>query len=223
METNVKGIVLRTVNYKEADKIASIFTLEEGVIAAKFAGVRRDKAKLKAVSQPFSLCEFTVNKTKEHRTVISASAIDLFNNLSSDYTRMMCGYIVLDMIKSILPEEKVETEIFLVSVNALKNIEQDNPYVATIDYILKFLQINGLGLVLPDANYVYLNKDTGDFVLKREEFCYEIDRHIYKTLKAINDGIDIEDNSKILIQILRMLNNVIYAKFNVEIKSFQFI
>ena len=113
MDSKVKGIVLKTVNYKEADKIASIFTLEEGVIAVKFTGVRRDKAKLKAMSQPFSFCEFTINKTKEHRTVVSASAIDLFNNLSTDYTRMMCGYIVLDMVKSILPEEKVESEIFL--------------------------------------------------------------------------------------------------------------
>ena len=223
MDSKVKGIVLKTVNYKEADKIASIFTLEEGVIAVKFTGVRRDKAKLKAMSQPFSFCEFTINKTKEHRTVVSASAIDLFNNLSTDYTRMMCGYIVLDMVKSILPEEKVESEIFLATVNALKNIEQSNPYIATIDYILKFLQFNGLGLVFPDSSYVYLNKDTGDIVTKREEFCYELDRRVYDILKAINNSTDIDAQDKTLIQILRLLNNVIYAKFNVEIKSFQFI
>ena len=223
MESNIKGIVLRTVNYKEADKIASLFTLEEGLIAVKFTGVRRDKAKMKAVSQPFSLCEFTINKTKEHRTVISASAIDLFNTLTSDYSRMMCGYIVLDIIKSILPEDKPEPEIFLLSINALKNIEQNNPYIATIDYIIKFLDINGLGLVFPDANYVYLNKDTGDIVVNREEFCYELDKRVYHTLQSISRGVTVEDNDKTFIQILRLLNNVIYAKFNVEIKSFQFI
>lgn len=223
MDSIVRGIVLKTVNYKEADKIASIFTLEEGIIVAKFSGVRRDKAKLKAMSQPFSFCEFTINKTKEHRTIISANPIDLFDNMLLDYQRMMCGYIVLDMLRSILPEEKSETELFLQTITSLKDIETSEPLRATIEYILKFMFYTGVGMVLPDSNYVYLSRITGEFSISRDEFSYEVDRKVYNTLKAINLGEGIETNEKIFIQILKMLHNIIYAKFNVDISSFSFI
>lgn len=223
MDSIVKGIVLKTVNYKEADKIASIFTLEEGIIPAKFSGVRRDKAKLKAMSQPFSFCEFGVNKTKEHRTITSANPIDLFNNILADYNRMMCGYVVLDMLRSILPEEKPETELFLQTVNSLKNIETSEPLTATIDYILKFMYYSGVGIVFPESNYIYLSRVTGEFSTSRDEFSYEVDRRVYLTLKAINYGEVIDTNPKILNQILKMLHNIIYAKFNVDITSFSFI
>ena len=46
METKVKGIILSTKDYLEADKIASIFSYEYGIISAKFVGVKKEKAKL---------------------------------------------------------------------------------------------------------------------------------------------------------------------------------
>ena len=223
MDYIVKGIVVKTVNYKEADKIASIFTLEEGVITARFSGVRRANAKLKAMSQPFSLCEFSINKTKNHRTITSAFVIDLFNNLTTDYSRMICGYVVLDMIKSILMEEKVEREIFLSTINAFKNIETFNPYIATIDYILKFLNFSGLEVQYIDAPYVYLSRATGEFSSTRDEFSYEIDKNVYSTLRLINFNKQVEENNSIFIKILKMLHNIIYAKCNVDIKSFDFL
>ncbi len=223
MDSIIKGIVLKTVNYKEADKIASIFTLEEGIIPAKFTGVRRDKAKLKAMSQPFSFCEFTVNKTKDHRTITSASPIDLFDNILLDYQRMMCGYIVLDMLRSILPEEKPETELFLQTITSLKNIETAEPLSATIEYILKFMYYSGVGIVFPDSNYIYLSRITGEFSTTRDEFSYEVDKRVFNTILAINNGETNESNPKIFMQILKMLHNIIYAKFNVDINSFSFI
>ena len=223
MDSIVRGIVLKTVNYKEADKIASIFTLEEGIIPAKFTGVRRDKAKLKAMSQPFSFCEFGINKSKEHRTITSASPIDLFNNILIEYNRMMCGYIVLDMVRSIVPEEKPEPELFLQTINSLKNIETNEPLSATIDYILKFMYYSGVGLVFPESSYVYLSRASGEFSTNRDEFSYEVDKRVYDTLRNLNNGEVVESNPKILTQILKMLHNIIYAKFNVEISSFGFI
>lgn len=223
MDSIVKGIVLKTVNYKEADKIASIFTLEEGIIPAKFSGVRRDKAKLKAMSQPFSFCEFGVNKSKDKRTITSASPIDLFSNIHADYLRMMCGYIVLDIVRSIIPEEKVEQEIFLQTINSLKNIETANPLVSTIDFILKFMYYSGVEVIFPESNFVYLSRATGEFSTIRDEFSYEVDRRVYITLKSISRGEEIENNPKIFNQILKMLHNILYSKFNIEINSFNFI
>jgi len=222
-DEKVKGIVVRLIDYKDADKLASIFTLENGIISAKFTGVRRDKAKLKGVAQPFTFAEFNVISRGNNRSVISADIIDNFANILTDYNKTMCGYIVLDMIRSILPIEKREEDIFLLTLSSLKDIENNNELVATIKYILRFLAFSGMQIILPETDYVYFDSMTGEFSTSRNIGASEIDKRVYSTLKNIERDQAIESPDNTLRQILRLLHNVIYIRFGEDIKSFAFI
>ena len=223
MDEKLKGIIVKLIDYKDADKLASIFTLEQGLITAKFTGVKKDKAKFKATAQPFVFADFVFNKKDKFRTVTSAEIVDSFQNLLSNYNKTICGYIVLDIIKSILPTEKAEPDIFLLTLNALKNIEQQNEFVATIDYILKFIKFSGMELQLPDVDYVYFDKFTGEFVESRNANATQIDKKVYTVLKLVNEEQETDTNETVLKQILRLMRNVLFVKFNEDIKSFDFI
>ncbi|MBR1988165.1 MAG: DNA repair protein RecO [Clostridia bacterium] len=223
MDTKVKGIVLKLIDYKDADKLASIFTLTEGVITAKFTGVKRDKAKMKAVAQPFTFAEFNINQKGSLRTITSADIIDNFNLILSDYNKTICGYIVLDMIKSILPEQKREEDIFIHTITALKNIETENEFIATIDFILKFIALSGMELEFFDSKYNYFDVITGNFESKNGQNKKEIDKNVYALLKSINDGQPIESNEITQKRALKFLHNVLYIKFGEDIKSFMYI
>ena len=224
----VQGIVLKLTDYKEADKLASIFTLEQGIILAKFTGVKKEKAKLKALAQPFVFAEFNLNSKGNLKQVINATLLDNFYPILNDYNKTICAYIVLDIINTILPQNKVESELFVLTLNTLKNIEKYNPYIATIDYILQFLNFSGVGLELPQTEYVYFNKFNGEFEKNSTSNSVQIDKKIYAILKEINLN-EVFQNGNVLIkeenlkQILRLLHNVIFIKFNEEIKSFSFI
>lgn len=222
-EEKVKGIIVKLIDYKDADKLASIFTLEQGVITAKFTGVKKDKAKFKSVAQPFTFAEFNINKKANNKTITSAEIVDSFPLLTQNYNKTICAYIVLDMIKSILPIEKPEQDLFLLTVSALKNIEENNEYVSTIDYILKFISFSGMGQVFLNTDYVYLDNITGDFVSSHTINSMQIDKKVYLTLKAVANNQPIDTNENVLKQCLRLLHNIIYIKFNEDIKSFQFI
>ena len=222
-DEKLKGIVVKLIDYKDADKLASIFTLERGLITAKFTGVRRDKAKMKGVAQPFTLAEFSIVNKSNMRSIISADIIDNFQKLMLDYNKTMSGYIVLDMIRSILPAEKREEDIFLLTVSALKDIEEKHEYIATIQYILRFLTFSGMGLNLPNVERIYFDSFTGEFVLNKTGVTSEIDKKVYKTLRQISNNENIEIESTILKQILRLLHKVIYNRFGEDIKSFAFI
>ncbi|MBO5909916.1 MAG: DNA repair protein RecO, partial [Clostridia bacterium] len=143
MDTKVKGIILNTKDYKEADKIASIFSYEQGVIGAKFVGVKKEKAKLKALAQPFTLAEFELITKKDFNTVKTGSVIDNFPQIISDYNKTICAFILVDIIKSIVPKNKPEQELFLLSVNALKQIEQEDAFQSLIEYIINFTSLMG--------------------------------------------------------------------------------
>lgn len=223
MDTKVKGIVVKLNDYKDADKIASIFTLEQGLITAKFTGVKKEKAKLKSVAQPFVFADFVLNESGNNKTVTSASVVDSFYNILANYQKTIMGYVVLDIVKSILPKEKPESDLFVLTLNALNDIEEKNELVATISYILKFISFSGMEIQFPNAEYVYLDTLTGNFSQNREQGFMAIDKKVYLTLKAINEEKEVEYNETILKQILRLLHNIIYIKFNEDIKSFQFI
>ena len=223
MDEKTQGLVLKLIDYKDADKLASIFTYEFGVVTAKFVGVKKEKAKLKAVAQPFTFADFNFTMRANNRVVAGASLIDNYYHLLSDYNKTICGYIVLDIIKSILPENKPEQDLFLLAISTLKNIEQKNEYVSTIDFILKFLSFSGVGIDFFETDYVYLDKITGDFSKDRTPNSVQIDVKVYRTLKQINNEETMQINENVLKQCLRLLHNIIIIRFGTEIKSFQFI
>ena len=223
MDEKSQGLVLKLIDYKDADKLASIFTYDYGVLTAKFVGVKKEKAKLKAVAQPFTFADFNFTTRANNRVVAGANLIDNFYQLMLNYNKTICGYIVLDILKSIIPEEKPEQDLFLLTISTLKNIEQNNEYVATINFILKLLNFSGFNVELVDTDYVYFDKETAEFSTQRTQNCSQIDKNVYAVLKSIYNGEIEEFNEKTLKQILRLLHNIIFIHFGVEIKSFEFV
>lgn len=223
IDEKTQGLVLKLIDYKDADKLASIFTYEYGVVTAKFVGVKKEKAKLKAVAQPFTFADFNFTMRANNRVVAGANLIDNFYQLMSDYNKTICGYIVLDIIKSILPENKPEQDLFLLTIATLKNIEQKNEYVSTIDFILKFFNFSGMRVDLPEVDYIYFDKSTGDFLANRNQNSVQIDKPVYLVLKSISTNEQKVYNQNTLKQCLRLLHNIIFIRFNTEIKSFQFV
>ena len=151
MDTKVKGIIIKLIDYKDADKLAQIFSFDEGVVTAKFVGVKKEKAKFKAVAQPFVFAEFVLSVKGEHKTVTSVEMIDSFDKLLLDYSRTMAGYVVLDMIRRLIPEGKPEQDIFLLTLSTLKKLETEDVNSTLIDYIIKFIVMQGMAIEFPNS------------------------------------------------------------------------
>ena len=58
----LNGIVLRTVNYREYDRMLTLFTQEQGRVEASARGARRPSSKLLAATTQFTLGEFLLNE-----------------------------------------------------------------------------------------------------------------------------------------------------------------
>lgn len=218
METKVKGIILSTKDYLEADKIASIFSYEQGIISAKFVGVKKEKAKLKALAQPFTLAEFELITKKDFHTVKQGLVIDNFPQIISDYSKTICAFILVDILKTILPKNKPENNLFLLSVNALKRIEQEDAMQALIEFIIEFFNEMGEELNLFNVdNRVYLDRIVADFTPKPTSNSVEIDKKVYNAL------IVPTTNENIKKTCLKLLNTILLLKYDVELKSFSFL
>ncbi len=224
MEQKIKGIILEVKDYKDADKLSKIFSLEQGIISAKFVGVKKEKAKFKAVAQPLVFADFVINKNGQTNTIIQADIIDSFTGILNNYNKTMCAYILLDLIRSILPAEKTEQDLFVLTLSSLKNLENKNELVSTIDYILKFMSFSGTELTFATSNgAVYLDTNSGNFTSIKDANFNLIDKKVYATILDINNKVVREYTEAELKQALHLLHNIIFLKFETDIKSFQFI
>ena len=62
MEEKVDALVLRSANYRDDDKILTLFTLQQGKVTAAAKGVKKAGAKLKFAAQPFCFAEYVLAK-----------------------------------------------------------------------------------------------------------------------------------------------------------------
>lgn len=218
MDTKVKGIILSTNDYQEADKIASIFSYEQGVISAKFAGVRKERAKLKALAQPFTLAEFELAGKKDFNVVKQGLVIDSFPQIISDYSKTICAFILVDIVKHILPKNKPEQELFLLTANYLKRIEQEDCEQALIEFIINFETMLGEELnIFQTEQRIYLDKAIGDFVPTPNAYAVEIDKKVFNALSVPTTNPSIKKSC------LKLLNTILAIKYDVELKSFSFL
>ena len=69
MDIKTEGIVLRATDYKENDKLLTLFTPSLGKITAGIRGVKKAKAKLNFAAQPFAFCEYILAERGGRYTV----------------------------------------------------------------------------------------------------------------------------------------------------------
>ena len=217
-EIKTKAVVLAGKDFQEADKIMTLFTVDYGKVACKFNGVRKAKAKLKALIQPFTLIEVECFKRADFFTAKTGVVLDCYPKITADFKKTICAYIVVEIIDKILIKNKPEPEIFLNLLDCLTKIEEGDCYQATINFIQQFFNALGEKLINDiDSQRIYLDLDMANFSDSRTANSIEIDKKCYKALSCK------EEQENVNKMCLKMLNNVFRAKYDIEINSFSFL
>lgn len=139
------GIVVKTIDYKDKDKLLSIYTLENGLVTASLKGVKQAKSKLKPFGQVFCFAEWVLVKTGEHMTVTNANMIDSFFELTKDYDKFCIACVMLDMVKYTSIYFENQSEMFVNLLKALRLLAYSDtlPKMALIKFTLNLLKLNG--------------------------------------------------------------------------------
>ena len=149
-EIKIQAIVLDAIDYKDSDKKLALFTCEQGLIWATIKGVKKPKAKLAGVSQPFCFAEYLLNKKGAFYTVINASVIESFFELSTDFDKYIIGTAMLEFCKKTVKENDQSIELFVLLLKALKQLSYTNanPMAVFIRFLIDSFAIIGYKLKL---------------------------------------------------------------------------
>ena len=149
-EIKTKGIVIKAVDYKDSDKIVTIFSVDFGLIKARVRGVKKAKAKLAFSVQPFAFIEFLLNEKNGFYTVINATSIDQFFNVTLDFDNYIFMLGALEICEKTVKINDPQQELFLLLLNSLKMVSYNsvNSMNIFIKFMLESMKLLGFNLEL---------------------------------------------------------------------------
>jgi DNA repair protein RecO (recombination protein O) len=150
MEWKTEGLVLRAVDYKDNDKILTVFTPSRGKITAGIKGVKKPKSKLNFAAQPFAFCEYVLSCRGDRNTVIGAYLHDGFFALRTDITRYYAACALVEIIDKLLVDGVAAENLFIAAVNGLKNLcfDQSDAALSLLSFVVLALSECGYMLDL---------------------------------------------------------------------------
>ena len=84
MFLTTRGLVLREVRYKEADKILTVLTQHEGKVTVRARGALRKGSRITAATQLLTYSDMTIFENRGFHTVDEAAPIEMFTGIRTD-------------------------------------------------------------------------------------------------------------------------------------------
>lgn len=123
MLTEVTGLVLRSVNLGEADRLITVFTKEMGTVSALVKGARSLKNRNMSATQQFCYASMVLYNKGDKLWVREASLIESFFGLRDSIEALsLAGYIV-EVLSDVTTAE-VEGDLLRLALNSLYAISE---------------------------------------------------------------------------------------------------
>ena len=124
--------MIRAVDYREADRILTIFNPEYGEITATVRGCRQPKSKKLAASQLFCYAQFELSSYKGRYQVTTADVMENFYNLSADLLAWGYACVLLSVCARGVQPGQPNPRLFTLLVSALKLLSTPGQDVHTV-------------------------------------------------------------------------------------------
>lgn len=124
MILKTKGIVVKRMNYGEADRILTILTVDHGKIKAFAKGSRKILSRLGGSLEPFCLVDFIFHEGRNFYIVTAASVINHFENIHTDIDKTAKAFYIGELLDKFLEEKQNHPEVFELFKKFLEELEK---------------------------------------------------------------------------------------------------
>ena len=119
----VKGLVIRTTDIKESDRILNIFTEELGLISALATGARTLKSRKMSSTMQYCYSKFTVYKKGEYYRIKESELIESFYGIRDSIEALALAGYICEVLSDVTVAE-AERDLLRLSLNSLYAISE---------------------------------------------------------------------------------------------------
>ncbi|MCG8553784.1 MAG: DNA repair protein RecO [Proteobacteria bacterium] len=141
-----RALLLRAVDYGEADRIVSLLTETEGVISAIARGARRSRRRFSGTLQSLCVLRVGLGRTRGSLGALELAEVEeAFPALLGDLGRMQQAGDALRLVRHLVAERQAEPGLFALCVQLMRLLsERDAPPAALpVCFELRALSVVG--------------------------------------------------------------------------------
>ncbi|EYE88139.1 hypothetical protein Q428_09600 [Fervidicella metallireducens AeB] len=232
----LQGVVLKSINIGESDKIITMLTDKFGKIDVVVYGARKSNSKFMASTQQFCYCEFVISKGKSLYNLKQCNIIESFQSILLNLDKLAYGSYFLELIDKLTEKDSVNLSLMGLLLKTLYIITHDEVDLELLKLVFDFKAISLFG------NMPYLNgcikcrkkiefgyfsvSDGGIYCPKCKEnkFAYPINKETLNLLLKIKNIKlenlrDINIDKKTMNYLQEIMSNYIKYYINRDLKS----
>lgn len=146
------GIVLLRQDFRETDRIVSIYTRQQGRFNARLPGVSRPTGKLKALCEPFVWADYRiyVRRGGVIGTITGGKLNNIFPHIRQDLKRLQLAFHCCELLLRLTPLHQPSEDKFNLLLSGLNALEQDGAHPAFASaFTLRLMTLAGFGIDHP--------------------------------------------------------------------------
>lgn len=206
-----EAVVLRSINYKDTDKIYTLFTKDRGKISASARGVRKISSRRGGNLDTLNYIKvgITEGDNKKYRIITEVETINPYKDLKSSLSNSVKGFYIAELVYELVDEGQKSIPIFNLLIDSLDKLNTHlNNEVSRINaFEIKLMELLGYELYLDkcaktdkpyDGNWetIKFSPTLGGFVSVENEPGFEISKQAADLLNALKTKRNI--NKKLL-------------------------
>ncbi len=141
-----EAIILKRINFGEADKIVTFYTKHYGKVTCLAKGIRRLTSRKRGNLEIFNQITFFASKGKSMDIVTETEVLKSFSCWRSDLNKIAIAYQLCEMVDKLTAEESETAEVYELLVEflgKLENLDLTKRSFFLGDFGLKLLKILG--------------------------------------------------------------------------------
>ena len=119
MFKTTRALILRETKYKEADKILTVLTEDEGKLTVSARGVMRRGSRIAAACQLLTFSEMTLFENRGKWYVDEAQSAEQFLGLRTDIALLSLGTYFAELLEAVSDEDSPNPEVLRLGLNSL--------------------------------------------------------------------------------------------------------
>ncbi|WP_047154954.1 DNA repair protein RecO [Aneurinibacillus tyrosinisolvens] len=139
-----EGIVVRTTDYGEANKILTVYTREAGKISIMARGAKKSKSRFTAVAQLFTYGYFLYQAGSGMGSLQQGDLLNSFRVIREDLTKTAYAVYLVELLDKMTEDKEPNRPLFELLLSALRWIEEGKDMeIVTRLFEVKMLQASG--------------------------------------------------------------------------------
>src|SRR5690242_266710 len=137
-----EGLILKRINFGEADRVLTVLTDRYGKISAIARGVRKITSRRAGNIEVLNRVKLHLFKAKSY-TLSEAESIDTFQKIKDNLTLSTYAFHILELIDRLVPEEQKNPNIYSLVLETLELLKTSPRQIFIRSFEVKLLSLLG--------------------------------------------------------------------------------